>query len=441
MHEAFAVGVVEPGRHLAADAKRIFDRKLALPKEAGAEALTRDERHHVIEEAGGFAGVVERQDVGVAEPGSDPDFLEEAGRSQREGEIRAQDFQRDLAAVLEVGGEIHRRHPAPPHFPLDGIPLRQHAAKLLQPIHGYTSPLDRMANITTPVARGAESVPAGIFPAWLTTSCPRSRRISEPGTCSAARSPEAAWRESIAPTISSAAARSPSRCCAPSSPPAIGSDRFLREIRILARLRHPHILPLLDSSVGGGSLYYVSPYIAGSSLQHRLARDGPLDLAEALGIAGDIAAAIDHAHREDVIHRDVKPGNVLLDAGRAIVCDFGIARAVELAAGDQLSTTSGFALGTPAYMSPEQASGGPIDFRSDVYGLGCVIYEMLAGEPPFSGPTAQAVLARSLAGEYRSLCTVRPELSAAADAAIRAALASEPEGRPRTAMELVSRLR
>jgi serine/threonine protein kinase len=115
--------------------------------------------------------------------------------------------------------------------------------------------------------------------------------------------------------------------------------------------------------------------------------------------------------------------------------------AVELAAGDQLSTTSGFALGTPAYMSPEQASGGAIDFRSDVYGLGCVIYEMLAGEPPFSGPTAQAVLARSLAGEYRSLCTVRPELSAAADAAVRAALASEPEGRPRTAMELVGRLR
>jgi eukaryotic-like serine/threonine-protein kinase len=222
---------------------------------------------------------------------------------------------------------------------------------------------------------------------------------------------------------------------------AIGPDRFLREIRILARLRHPHILPLLDSSVGGGSLYYVSPYIAGSSLQHRIARDGPLDLTEALGIAGDIAAAIDHAHREDVIHRDVKPGNVLLDGGRAIVCDFGIARAVELAAGDQLSTTSGFALGTPAYMSPEQASGGAIDFRSDVYGLGCVIYEMLAGEPPFSGPTAQAVLARSLAGEYRSLCTVRSELSAAADAAVRAALASEPEGRPRTAMELVGRLR
>jgi eukaryotic-like serine/threonine-protein kinase len=221
---------------------------------------------------------------------------------------------------------------------------------------------------------------------------------------------------------------------------AIGAERFLREIRILGRLRHPNILPLLDFREGGGSLYYVSPFIAGSSLQHRLAREGPLAIAEALRIARDIAAALDHAHRDEVIHRDVKPGNVLLDLDRALVCDFGIARAVELAGGERVTSSSGFAVGTPAYMSPEQATGGVIDGRCDVYGLGCVVYEMLAGEPPFSGSTAQAVLARSLAGEFHPLRTVRPELSAAAEAAIRSALSSDPGNRPGSATELVNRL-
>ena len=220
---------------------------------------------------------------------------------------------------------------------------------------------------------------------------------------------------------------------------ALGHDRFLREIRILGRLHHPNILPLLDSREGGGSLYSVSPYIAGSSLERRLAREGPLPLEEVVRIAHDVAAALDHAHHHDVIHRDIKPGNVLLDQDRAIVCDFGIARALELAGGDRLTSSTGFALGTPAYMSPEQATGGPIDLRVDVYGLGCVLYEMLTGEPPFIGPTAQAVLARSLAGEFRPVRTVRPEVAASADAAIRSALASEPDRRPRTAGVLVER--
>jgi len=220
---------------------------------------------------------------------------------------------------------------------------------------------------------------------------------------------------------------------------ALGHDRFLREIRILGRLHHPNILPLLDSREAGGSLYYISPYIAGSSLQRRLERDGPLPLNDVVRIARDVAAALDHAHYHDVIHRDIKPGNVLLDQDRAIVCDFGIARALELAGGDRLTSSSGFALGTPAYMSPEQATGGPIDFRVDVYGLGCVLYEMLTGEPPFTGPTAQAVLARSLAGEFRPVRTVRPEVPASVDAAIRSGLASEPDRRPRTAGVLVER--
>jgi serine/threonine-protein kinase len=220
---------------------------------------------------------------------------------------------------------------------------------------------------------------------------------------------------------------------------AIGHDRFLQEIRILSRLHHPNILPLLDSREDGGSLYYVSRYIAGSSLQRRLAMEGPLPLEEIVRIGRDVAAAVDYAHRSEVIHRDIKPGNILLDDDRALVCDFGIARAVELAGGDRLTSSSGFVLGTPAYMSPEQATGGAIDYRCDVYGLGCVLYEMLTGEPPFTGPTPQAVLARSLSGEFRAVRTVRPAVPAAAEAAIRSGLASEPDRRPRTAAELVER--
>ncbi|HEY9507768.1 MAG TPA: serine/threonine-protein kinase [Gemmatimonadales bacterium] len=221
---------------------------------------------------------------------------------------------------------------------------------------------------------------------------------------------------------------------------ALGHERFLREIRILARLHHPNILPLLDSGEGGGSLYYIAPYVPGASLQRRLERDGPLGLVEVIRIAQDVAAALDYARQHGVIHRDVKPGNVLLDEGRAVVCDFGVARALEVAGGERFGSSSGFAIGTPAYMSPEQATGGVIDARTDVYGLGCVLYEMLAGEPPFNGATAQAILARSLAGEVRPLRTVRPDVPAGAEAAIAAALASDPELRPGTAGDLVGRL-
>jgi eukaryotic-like serine/threonine-protein kinase len=219
---------------------------------------------------------------------------------------------------------------------------------------------------------------------------------------------------------------------------ALGHERFLREIRILGRLHHPNILPLLDSGQGGGSLYFIAPYIA-RSLQRRLEQHGPLPLTEVARIARDVAAALDYARQQDVIHRDVKPGNVLLDEERAIVCDFGMARALEVAGGERLSSSSGFAIGTPAYMSPEQAMGGAIDARTDVYGLGCVLYEMLTGEPPFTGPTPQAILARSLAGEVRPVRTVRPEVPAVVEAAIGAALASDRDLRPRTAGELVER--
>ncbi len=220
---------------------------------------------------------------------------------------------------------------------------------------------------------------------------------------------------------------------------ALGPERFLREIRIMGRLHHPNILPLLDSGQGGGSLYLIAPYIA-RSLQRRLEQHGPLPLTEVTRIARDVAAALDHARQHDVIHRDIKPGNVLLDNERAIVCDFGVARALEVAGGERLISSSGFVIGTPAYMSPEQATGGAIDARTDVYGLGCVLYEMLTGEPPFTGPTPQAILARSLAGDVRPVRTVRPEVPSAVEAAIAAALAGDRDLRPRTAGELMERL-
>ena len=172
----------------------------------------------------------------------------------------------------------------------------------------------------------------------------------------------------------------------------LGPDRFLREIRIAARLRHPHIVPLYDSGEADGLLYYVMPYIEGESLRDRLRREPQLPLDEALGIACEVADALTHAHKHELIHRDIKPENILLEGGHALVADFGIARAVGGAATTQLTTATGLAIGTPAYMSPEQALGeAAVDARSDVYALGCVLYEMLAGEPPFAAPYGTGV--------------------------------------------------
>ncbi|NIQ27752.1 MAG: protein kinase, partial [Gammaproteobacteria bacterium] len=163
---------------------------------------------------------------------------------------------------------------------------------------------------------------------------------------------------------------------------ALGSDRFLREIRITARLNHPHILPLLDSGEAAGFLYYVMPYVAGGSLRRRLSDPRALALDDALRIARQVATALDYAHRHQVIHRDVKPENILFSEGLAVVADFGIARAVT-AAGPERLTRSGMPVGTPGYMSPEQAMGiTELDERTDVYSLGCVTYEMLVGATP-----------------------------------------------------------
>src|SRR5881628_2096065 len=204
---------------------------------------------------------------------------------------------------------------------------------------------------------------------------------------------------------------------------ALGPERFLREIETAARLTHPHILPLHDSGQAGGSLYYVMPYVEGESLRDRLEREGPLPLEEALRITREVASALSYAHSHDVVHRDIKPENILLSGGEAVVADFGIARAITAAAGRNLTET-GIALGTPGYMSPEQASGGgPIDGRSDVYSLACVLYEMLVGEPAFTGPNAQVVIAKRFTDPVPSVRRLRETIPPAVDAAITRALA------------------
>jgi tetratricopeptide (TPR) repeat protein len=207
-----------------------------------------------------------------------------------------------------------------------------------------------------------------------------------------------------------------------------GGERFAREIRLLAGLHHPHILPLYDSGEYEGAVFYVVPCIEGESLRRRLERERQLPLEDAMGITREVADALDHAHRHGVIHRDIKPENILLADGHAIVADFGVARAVTRAA-DESQTTAGMAVGTPAYMSPEQASGdAELDARSDQYSLACVLFEMLAGTPPFSGATPRATLARRFTEAAPSLRKER-DVPEALDRAIRRALSVVPADR------------
>jgi eukaryotic-like serine/threonine-protein kinase len=220
---------------------------------------------------------------------------------------------------------------------------------------------------------------------------------------------------------------------------ALGAERFLSEIRTTARLQHPHILPLLDSGDAGGLLYYVMPLVTGETLRARLERETQLPIDDAIAIAREIADALGYAHSLGVIHRDIKPENILLRDGHALVADFGIALAVE-AAGARITQT-GLSLGTPQYMSPEQAMGErTIDRRSDVYSLGAVTYEMLVGEPPFTGPSVQAIVARILADEPRSLAAQRKAVPAGVEHAITRALQKLPADRFSTVAEFASAL-
>ena len=210
---------------------------------------------------------------------------------------------------------------------------------------------------------------------------------------------------------------------------AVGADRFLAEIRVTASLVHPHILPLFDSGSADGLLWYAMPFVEGETLRSYLARAGSLPIAEAVRLAREVADALDHAHLRGIVHRDVKPENVLLQGGHALVADFGIALALEQAGGERITRT-GVALGTPQYMAPEQAAGErALDARVDVYALGAMLHEMLAGEPPFAAATRQAVVRRLMHESPPSLGARRPDVAPFIAAAVRTALAKRPDDR------------
>jgi TolB-like protein/Flp pilus assembly protein TadD/tRNA A-37 threonylcarbamoyl transferase component Bud32 len=237
----------------------------------------------------------------------------------------------------------------------------------------------------------------------------------------------------------------------PELAPTLGPDRFLREIHTAAALAHPHILPLFDSGEADGLLWYTMPYVDGESLRARLTREHQLAVADAVQIAIEVADALAYAHDHGIIHRDIKPENILLTGsrsrdrgvsagGHALVADFGIATAIELAAAERLTQT-GIAVGTPAYMSPEQATADrDVDHRSDVYSLGCVLYEMLAGEPPYAGATPLAVIARRFADPVPAPSRLRPTVPQWLDRAVRAALAPLAADRCPSAAELARSL-
>jgi tetratricopeptide (TPR) repeat protein len=214
---------------------------------------------------------------------------------------------------------------------------------------------------------------------------------------------------------------------------AIGVDRFIREVRLMARLQHPNMLAVLDSGVlaledGTRLPWYSMPYIAGESLRSRLSREQQFPIETALRITEEVGAALHAAHQRGIVHRDIKPENVMLADGVAYVVDFGIAKAL-IETGDERLTSTGLAIGTPAYMSPEQAAAGVVDSRSDQYSLGCLLYEMLSGEPPFTGPTAQAIVARRFAEPARPLRSVRPTVPPAVERAVLKALERIPADR------------
>jgi eukaryotic-like serine/threonine-protein kinase len=212
----------------------------------------------------------------------------------------------------------------------------------------------------------------------------------------------------------------------------VSADRFRQEVQFAARLTHPHIVPALTAGGAAALLYYTMPFVEGESLRARLARERQLPLDDALGIAREVADALTYAHGQSVIHRDITPDNILLAAGHALVTNFGIARAVTRA-GETGLTAPGVILGTPAYMSPEQAKGAPeVDARSDIYSLAAVLFEMLAGEPPFTGATAQAIIAKQQSTAAPQLRSRRPSVPETVDRAVAQGLATNPADRFQT---------
>jgi TolB-like protein/tetratricopeptide (TPR) repeat protein len=222
---------------------------------------------------------------------------------------------------------------------------------------------------------------------------------------------------------------------------SLGAERFLREIRITAKLQHPNILPLYDSGEADGVLYYVMPFVVGESLSDLIAREKQLAIPDAVQIAREVAEALSHAHTFGLVHRDIKPDNVMMSNGHAIVADFGIARAMSEAGGDKITQT-GMAVGTPAYMSPEQAAGDPgVDGRTDIYSLGCMLFEMLVGQIPFTGPNAMAIMARHTMDHVTPPSIMRDSIPPELENVVLHAMEKTPADRYRTALEMVEDLK
>ena len=217
--------------------------------------------------------------------------------------------------------------------------------------------------------------------------------------------------------------------------------RFHREIEFLADLHHPNILEILDSGEANNLTYFTMPLAEGDTLGSRVSSEGNLSLPATISITEDVASAIDHAHAHNIIHRDIKPDNVVFVDSRALICDFGVARALVFAGQERLSS-SGVIIGTPEYMSPEQANGEwELDAAADIYALGCLVFLMLAGEPPYTGPTAQAVMAKHIGAAVPSIRVVRPQIPEGVEHAVQRSLAKDPTVRPATAGELAAEMR
>jgi eukaryotic-like serine/threonine-protein kinase len=227
----------------------------------------------------------------------------------------------------------------------------------------------------------------------------------------------------------------------PETGAAVNVERFEREIQLAARLQHPHIVPLLTAGASGDLLYYVMPFISGESLRVKLAREGELPIAEAVRILREVVDALAYAHRNGVVHRDIKPDNILLSEGHAVVTDFGVAKAVSASSGSGSLTSLGVALGTPAYMAPEQAAADPhVDHRADIYAVGALAYEMLAGRPPFTAASPQALLAAQITQTPDPVVQYRHTIPVGLNAMVMRCLEKRPADRWQSAAELVPQL-
>jgi formylglycine-generating enzyme required for sulfatase activity len=231
------------------------------------------------------------------------------------------------------------------------------------------------------------------------------------------------------------------KALAPQTREYLGSERFQREVQLAAQLSHPHIVPVFEAGEADGVLFYAMGYVEGESLKDRLEREGPLPLDEAVRLIAEVGEALQYAHERGIVHRDIKPANILLSRSHALVADFGIAKAISGDSSEHTLTGTGISVGTVEYMSPEQAAGEKrLDGRSDVYALGVLLYELLVGEPPFTGPTVQAVVARIIADPPRRLRTVRATIPEHIEQAVLSALSKIPADRPSTAQGFTDRL-